>query len=171
MQNVTPNVTRISSNFIEDRWEEIETNDAVRRSKYWLGIIIPNYSIPDISKYLTKVSYFSVVSHCPLTHYLITHLRTLTTAKERFIKQFYWLHSIQFTSSNSLCCSLYPPRIIYIYIYVYNLFRSNRFDLFDLYWKRPRVTTSRRPSLKKKTSDKSVILLLPPRKISNYLVN
>lgn len=129
MQNVTPSYPRISSRIDEKRLKQTTPK---RRSKYWLGIIIPNYSIPifpDISEYLTKVSYFRVVSHCPLTHYLIIHLRAIN--KERFIKQFYWPHSIQFTSSNSLCCSLYPPPpVLY---YTYNLFRSDRFDLFDLY--------------------------------------
>lgn len=151
--------------------------DRNKRRRTSIEILVGhNYSELFDSRYI-KVSYkgilfqrcFPLPTHS-LSYYPFTNINNgqrtfykavlLATFDSIYIEQFFMLFFIP-----------PPPRIIYIYIYVYNLFRSNRFDLFDLYWKRPRVTTSRRPSLKKKTSDKSVILLLPPRKISNYLVN
>lgn len=72
------------------------------------------------------------------------------TAKERFIKQFYWLHSIEFTSSNCLCCSLYPL-VLYIYMIYFKAIGS---IYYKIYYKIERAreeghVTSRRPSLKK----------------------
>lgn len=168
MQNVTPSYP----NFIEFHRGSMRRDRNKRRRTSIEILVGHNYSELFDSRYI-KVSYkgilfqrcFPLPTHS-LSYYPFTNINNgqrtfykavlLATFDSIYIEQFFMLFFIP----------LPPP--YYIYIYVYNLFRSNR---FDLYWKRPRVTTSRRPSLKKKTSDKSVILLLPPRKISNYLVN
>lgn len=102
--------TVLPSNFIEDRWEEIETNDAETSIEILVGHNYSELFDSHLSRYI-KVSYKGILFQgCfPLPTHSLSYYPFTSINKERFIKQFYWLHSIQFTSSNSLCCSLYPP--------------------------------------------------------------
>lgn len=163
MQNVTP-IYRFYWSWGSTRDIELETT-LYCRSK--LNIIIPNYSegIPIFADTWTSISQrYPISGLFPTAHYHSLSYYPFTnplTAKERFIKQFYWLYSIEFTSSNCLCYSLYSPLPV---LYIYIQFISNWFDLFVCIKREreERHVASRRPSLKK--SKKMVSFPRLPRK-------
>lgn len=167
MQNVTP-IYRFYWSWGSTRDIELETT-LYCRSK--LNIIIPNYSegIPIFADTWTSISQrYPISGLFPTAHYHSLSYYPFTnplTAKERFIKQFYWLYSIEFTSSNCLCCSLYSPLpVLYIYTIYFKLVRFIR-----MYKKRTRRETRCIPSSISKKIEKNGIIPPFTAKISNHL--
>lgn len=109
------------TDFIQDRREAFNWKQTTfyRRSKH---MIEHNYSelfegIPIFADISTSILQRYPISGLFPTAHSLTILLSIYehwTAKERFIKQFYWLYSIEYTSSNCLSCSLYIYPVLYI---------------------------------------------------------